>query len=535
MTGRSEQEEREWQEALAHAQVLRRLPARPTAAQIGDAIAELGVSRATFFRWLKRFREDERTTALVIRKAGRRPGLDAFSSDLKAVVDDAIRTFYATPEKPSLTRLWRRIVAECRQRGMTPPAIRRLKAYIATLDAEAMMRRREGKARAEARFLPLPGDLSAAHPLEIVQIDHTRVDVTVVDPIERQPIGRPILTLAVDVCTRMALGFHLSLEAPSTTSVALCLTHAALDKSGWLAERGISADWPTSGLPECIHVDNGAEFHARAFRRGCDDHGISVDYRPPGTPRFGGHVERLIGTMMGAAHLLPGTHFSNVIEKGDYDPAARAVMTMRELEAWLTLEILSYHASVHRTLGRPPNAVWREATAARPARRPRDPHAFRLDFLPFETRVLRRTGVHLHNICYWSDGFVPFIGRLEDKAIVKYDPRDLRQVFVKLGGRYLAAGTRHPGRPAITLWEQRAALAAQRARGRREVDEELIFRTIAAQRAIVDGAARDSAGMRRLRSRRAHLEEGARPASPASIPADEPAIALPYFPVEVWE
>jgi putative transposase len=212
---------------------------------------------------------------------------------------------------------------------MTPPAIRRLKAYIATLDAEAMMRRREGKARAEARFLPLPGDLSAAHPLEIVQIDHTKVDVTVVDPIERQPIGRPILTLAVDVCTRMALGFHLSLESPSTTSVALCLSHAALDKSRWLAERGISGDWPASGLPDCIHVDNGAEFHARAFRRGCDDHGISLDYRPPGTPRFGGHVERLIGTMMGAAHLLPGTHFCNVIEKGDYDPAARAVMTMR--------------------------------------------------------------------------------------------------------------------------------------------------------------------------------------------------------------
>ena len=124
MTERSEEEEREWQEALAHAQVLRRLPARPTAGQIADAIVELGVSRATFFRWLKRFREDERTTALVIRKAGRRPRIDAFSSALKAVVDDAIRTFYATPEKPTLTRLWRRIVAECRQRGMTPPAIR---------------------------------------------------------------------------------------------------------------------------------------------------------------------------------------------------------------------------------------------------------------------------------------------------------------------------------------------------------------------------------------------------------------------------
>ncbi|WP_163317099.1 integrase catalytic domain-containing protein, partial [Enterobacter hormaechei] len=92
---------------------------------------------------------------------------------------------------------------------------------------------------------------------------------------------------------------------------------------------------PASGLPECIHVDNGAEFHSRAFKLGCDDHNIVVSYRPPGTPRFGGHVERLIGTMMGAVHLLPGTHFSNVLDRGDYDSEARAVMTMRELETWL--------------------------------------------------------------------------------------------------------------------------------------------------------------------------------------------------------
>jgi hypothetical protein len=36
----------------------------------------------------------------------------------------------------------------------------------------------------------------------LVQIDHTLVDVIVVDEIERKPIGRPWLTLVVDVATR---------------------------------------------------------------------------------------------------------------------------------------------------------------------------------------------------------------------------------------------------------------------------------------------------------------------------------------------
>jgi len=530
---RDELGDREWEAALVRADVLRRLPERPSRTEIADAMVELGVSRSTLFRWLSRFRQDERATAVAGRKPGRRPGIDPFEPELKVLVDEAIRTFYATPERPTLTRLWRRVVADCRRNSLTPPAIRRLKAYLATFDAEMMTQRREGKARAEAQFVGMPGELAVDYAMEIVQIDHTKVDVTVVDPIERLPIGRPILTIAIDVCTRMVLGFYLSLDSPSVTSVALCLTHAIIDKTRWLEERGIVAEWPSSGLPECIHVDNGAEFHSRAFRRGCDDHGIVVSYRPPATPRFGGHVERLIGTMMGAAHLLPGTHFSNVVDRGDYDPVARAVMTMRELETWLTLEILAYHASLHRGIGRPPIAAWQEAIARKPLRHTRDPLTFLLDFLPFEARVLRRTGIHLHNICYWSDGFAPWIGRCHDKLIVKYDPRHLGRVFVKLDGNYLAVPTRSP-RPAITLWEQKAAVRAQRARGRREVDEEMIFQTIAAQRALVDQATQQTTSMRRERARRAHLLERSAPA-PVVSPADEPVITLPHFPVEVWE
>lgn len=196
---------------------------------------------------------------------------------------------------------------------------------------------------------------AAKAPLDIVQIDHTKVDVTVVDPVTRLPIGRPTLTLGIDVSTRMAMGFYLSLEAPSLTAVALCLAHAVIDKTAWLASRGIAGDWPAHGIPRTIHVDNGAEFHARAFERACGDHRIDVTCGPPGTPRFGGHIERLIGTMMGAVHLIPGSHFSNIRERGEFDPEAEAVMTLRELETYLAHEIVgSYHARIHKTLALPP-------------------------------------------------------------------------------------------------------------------------------------------------------------------------------------
>lgn len=38
--------------------------------------------------------------------------------------------------------------------------------------------------------------------MDILQIDHTRVDVIVVDRERRQPIGRPWLTLSIDIASR---------------------------------------------------------------------------------------------------------------------------------------------------------------------------------------------------------------------------------------------------------------------------------------------------------------------------------------------
>ena len=46
-------------------------------------------------------------------------------------------------------------------------------------------------------------------PLQLMQMDHTLVDVVVVDEVDREPIGRPWLTLAIDVATRAVPGFYL--------------------------------------------------------------------------------------------------------------------------------------------------------------------------------------------------------------------------------------------------------------------------------------------------------------------------------------
>ena len=407
------------------------------------------------------------------------------------------------------------------------------------------MAKREGNDKAERRYLATPGTLIAEHPLEIVQIDHTKADVTVVDPVTRRPLGRPTLTLAIDVNTRMVLGFHLSLEPPSLLAVALCLTHAVMDKSFWLAARGIGTDWPARGIPKAIYVDNGAEFHARAFERACSDYQIELSHRPPGTPRYGGHIERLIGTMMGAIHLLPGSHFSNIFERGDLDAEAEAVMTLHELEIWLALEITgSYHARVHSVLDTTPLAVWTEGTGQVSSRMPADLQQFLVDFLPSEQRVLQRDGLHLFHIRYWSDELRWLMGEGSRKFTLKYDPRDLSRIFVLTEEGIIEARPADLTRPAIALWEHKAARRALREAGRRAVDEELIFSTILTQRELVDGAERQTKATRRSQARRAHLAPGlmiditpdAEEPTALSTPqdADDIPLQLPGFEVEEW-
>ena len=286
-----------------------------------------------------------------------------------------IRDFYLIPERPSFAALVRESRRRFLEQQLPAPAYRTVRRRLETLDARLVTAKREGSKKARELYGPVGvSSLRAELPLDLLQIDHTLMDVAVVDREHRQSIGRPWLTLAIDVASRAVAGFCVSLEPPSALSVSLVMSHAVLPKAGWLADRELqNLEWPVDGLPRVIHVDNGKEFHSEALVRGCQEYGITLEHRPPAQPHFGGHIERLIGTMMGAVHLLPGTTQSNPQKKGTYDSEGRAALTLPELERWLALQVAGvYHLSVHSTLERPPLRAWQDGIARRkqPLRHP---------------------------------------------------------------------------------------------------------------------------------------------------------------------
>ena len=320
---------------------------------------------------------------------------------------------------------------------------------------------------------------------------------------------------------------------------------AVLPKERLLASHGLDLRWPCYGLPERVHVDNAREFQSNALKRGCQEYGIEIRYRPPGRPHFGGHIERLIGTMMGEVHLLPGTTFSSVAERGQYKSSDAAVMTMRELETWLLVQTVGvYHASPHRGLGKPPQEAWSQAMKpAAPVRLPPNEQQFYIDFLPYERRTVRREGIRLFNIFYWADSLTTLLHQVNPICLVHYDPRDLSRVYVRdRQGEFIEVPYRTRSHVPVTLEEQRWAARKLRS-ANRVVNEGALFEAIARRREIIEEAQKKTIRTRRSRQKTTYALQvrGSEPIAPTAPTVEdrpessENADSLQPYPVEVWE
>jgi putative transposase len=333
--------EGEWSIASGRAKVMDGLLSQSSsAASVAEAARELRLSTAMTYRLLARYRKDPAPSALLPAKAGLVAGSTLLDARVESLLQCLIRSFYLSKERPRIADLHRQVAMECRRLDLQTPSYKTIWRRVHNLDPALVVRERAGARAARERFQSVSDGLRPKQPFDLYQIDHTLADIIIVDEVERKPIGRPWLTIVVDVATRMIAGFHLSLDSPSSSSVALAISHAVLPKTADVEGLGSDASWPVEGLPHLIHLDNAKEFHGQALERGCREHGISLKFRPPGKPHFGGHIERLIGTLMGDVHLLPGTTFSSIKDRGQYPSEDRASLTISDLKHWLTLQMI---------------------------------------------------------------------------------------------------------------------------------------------------------------------------------------------------
>lgn len=503
---------------------------------------EVGVDTTTLYRWLRRYNTYGEITALIPRKPGWKDGKSRIPVHADEVITQVINQFYLTPQRPTVQKAIIEVQRVCLARGIEPPGVSTVRNRIAKLTEKETLRGRGHKEKAKNKFLPAAGSFpNADFPLSVVQIDHTPADIILVDDVYRKPIGRPWITLAIDVYSRMIVGYYLSFDAPSETSVALCVAHACIPKESWLLLHDVDAKWPVWGIPRTIHVDNGTDFRSNSFRKSCLMHGINLEFRPVKQPRYGGHIERLIGTIVKEIHDLPGTTFSSIKERDSYDAEKNAVMSKSEFETWLVSFICKvYHQRKHSSIGMSPSRQWEigifgntstQGVGVPP--RPSDPMTLLLDFLPSFQRTVQTFGVSIDNRTYYAEALRPWINATDpetgkkQQCTFRRDPRDISVIwfFDPLLKQYFKVPFANQALPAMSAWEHQQARELLKKEGGNRSDDNNILRSITQLRDQVDAAKGRTKTARRQAQRQ---KEHARKVSPAA-----PLPAQPTRPVKV--
>jgi putative transposase len=459
-----------------------------TKARVQKRARQVHLSAATLYRCIALYENEGRLSALLPRRSSGGRGKSRLSPRQDHVIQESIENGYLTRERPTMKAIAMEVARNCGLLGIDAPHANTVRNRIRSLNAAIVLRKRHGP-KAASKSAPHPGTFDeATFPLAIVEIDHTPLDIILVDDLNREKIGRPWLTMAIDVYSRMVTGYYVSLDPIGNLSTGLCIAHSILRKEGWLEKHGIQGPWPCWGVMQCIYSDNAKEFRGRMLRRACEEYGIDLQWRPVARPHFGAHIERALGTVLKQTHQLPGTTFSNVPDKGEYDSEGNACFTFAELETWLANWFVNiYHRAFHRTINTSPLQKY-ESWFTGPNAHPlpaivADEKKLRLDFMPFEERTIQPTGVVLDGVHYYHDVLRNWIGARGSggtrnrKFIFKRDPRDISTIyfFDPDNNEYREipyAGRTHD---SISLWELRAARRKLYEEGKRHIDEAALF------------------------------------------------------------
>ncbi|SFF89649.1 DDE-type integrase/transposase/recombinase [Neptunomonas qingdaonensis] len=207
-----------------------------------------------------------------------------------------------------------------------PTFIKRVKKEAPAKVLEA----RQGKRAAMIAFKQSKPVREVKLILQRAEVDHTRLDLFVVDSETRMVLGRPWITVFLDYKSKSILGFNIGFEDPSYLSVARALHHAMSSKA-YVKERypSVVNDWLCAGVPAVIATDRGKEFTSVAFEDACMDFHVTIQHNPGKHPWYKGSIESYFRAMnQKLLNDKQGRTMGRMAEVIDYIPEKNAIISM---------------------------------------------------------------------------------------------------------------------------------------------------------------------------------------------------------------
>lgn len=407
------------------------------AGKISAAVAMeiLSVKKSRFYKLLKYMRGAKSYRALLSDQRGRKPGLAVTDPETLKLIEEMFDEHY--PSCKTAAGVWKQCQTQADNRRMLRPSYHTVATWIKAKNESLLYSLTHTGDQSKHRYGAKPGYKVTTRPLEWVQIDHTVVDLMVVDEDNRTVVlGRPYISVAVDLHTRVILGFYVSLLPPSAVSVAMLMESCVLPKAAFLQALGIPEHLlPYHGLPEVIHTDNAKEFVSDVFVLNAKDFGIKVEHRDIPAKHQGGHIESLIGKLMlRTMHSLPGTTGSNAQQGKHLKSHKKAAIGLTGLRRIVAYALHAYHHTKHSELGKTPAEAWESHFAKKPHNRildVSDHEDFKYRFYPeVPNKRVVPGGIEIFRRFYYGRSLKELV---REKLTIKYDPYDLSFIYVKFG------------------------------------------------------------------------------------------------------
>jgi putative transposase len=477
---------------------------------------------STLYKWIDKFKQFGHVGALVDNEKKGGKGKGRLDMAVEKQIIAAIETEYFKSKEIAST--YKHLVGVLTDLNLPVPSENTLRRRINRISKRERVERRQGPRTAAQTWDPKAGTIPYVEaPLELVQIDHTKLDIMLVDEERREVIERPWITLLIDVFSRVILGFYISFDPPGSFSIGRAVIHSVLRKEKFLNSLGLDdISWPCWGKMVALHADNGKDFRGEMLKESTAEYKITLKWRPVAKPEYGAYIERLMGTVASQLKNLSGYTGVGKELRSKFRPEKSAELTISDFEKWFTIWVTQeYHTKPHKGLkGATPLQRWADGLEGKNGCFPiglpaliTDEDKLHFDWLPLKRRTVQRTGVNLENLRYYSGVLTQWINAEDETSkgkkkakrefVFRIDPRDISAIYFlnPADKRYHEIPCTMNFKPdTISIWDHRRAVNELK-RTKAEITDRNIIDTHRRLRSIEEESAKKTKHQRRKNER----------------------------------
>ncbi|MEH2064390.1 MAG: Mu transposase C-terminal domain-containing protein [Nostoc sp.] len=408
-------------------------PNRTIKSQRKQAIANtLGVSTRQVERLLKQYHDDKLSESAGVQRSdkGKHRVSEDWQEFIKAIYEESLKNKHPISPASIVREVKRHAIVDLKLKPGDYPHQATVYRILDPLIAQHKQKTKVRNPGSGSWMTVVTRDgqlLKADFSNQIIQCDHTKLDIRIVDSNGNLLSDRPWLTTIVDTYSSCIVGFRLWIKQPGSTEVALALRHAILPKN-YPEDYQLNKVWEICGTPfQYFFTDGGKDFRSKHLKAIGKKLGFQCELRD--RPPEGGIVERIFKTInTQVLKDLPGYTGSNVQERPK-NAEKEACLTIQDIDKILA----SFFCDIynHEPYPKDPRETRFERWFTGMGRKlpePLDERELDICLMKEAQRVVQAHGsIQFENLIYRGESLKAYRGEF---VTLRYDPDHILTLYI---------------------------------------------------------------------------------------------------------